>query len=1045
MNVFSLAIAPNPNPGDPPAFHRMPADTFEEMCCALLSKETRIASADLYRSAREPQFGIDVLGEIEMDGGIEVVSCKCRTRIKARELSKWSDDFLNHWDAHWKNRRVRQFVLAIAADIKSSARQKDILSEKARFVAIGITYELWPPRVLQEKLRSQPGLVAQFLGKEWVERLCGITGCLTDDPKRLLEERLTNCQACEFEKAVICAEEAARLARETGDKKTLRIALRCAARDLANLLITRRMDEFGANRINSRIASHIKELETLDMPAAELALEKALLALIERRADDALKYAKDAEIGTDDPKTVAEALLVQLHAHREKGTIEDGLALRELVQSVDGLLVGDDLALALKTGWLLTLCKVSKNTNDDLQGFVGLIRKLIIENSVSTSIALLQINEVASELGRTNDLTSALLLLELALELAVRVSDSLRIATIAIQIAEVEAELGDEAGARKNLGFAYKWIDMLKSDGDRKGWTHRKATALATLGRIESRLAKKAEPFDYQRSIRHRKAAYEAFDEALMFMEKHDADLVGEVGPFRADLCLRLGEAADALGRYAEATNHYRRARSDQILADERFRDIGLRAWQREADALLIGGRPAEARSILVEILTIPWVTERIRTDTRKNIAWIDEHVASVTEWLKSDAATNIDRRVVAKGLRLAVAEQMRPLVEWFGEFPARDGAGHAYSELYDIWGRGGFSRIVAAVRADPLNSVSVDATSIADIKLWARVFCPLYDTVIVNWKGRLDAGLAIVPMPDNLGPPGEFGGQGYIRTSDLLKGKNGWHAAMGWGNFLPKEVSEFLATDALPLLRSGRLVLLPAPLVGCTQSAVGWTDNLLVDSLLGGVVKTAGSRTGDADVGSRNLLSRSLNLGTVSIPFMDNIPLCELDHILDDTAQWLAPLRRLLGVSLGSSDLRHERWDGLRPYFTDIRDAFRQLEERWTSILTSRPQNAGWHVARATGAFTAAARREDAPGSDSMTDLLRSVAGGIPDFGPWIPFWCLQEAGGEINWTTPVDNRSTPPDQMARFHGFSSSVSQGWLFPGDGGPGIAPAFKFDS
>ena len=202
--------------------------------------------------------------------------------------------------------------------------------------------------------------------------------------------------------------------------------------------------------------------------------------------------------------------------------------------------------------------------------------------------------------------------------------------------------------------------------------------------------------------------------------------------------------------------------------------------------------------------------------NAQKNISWINEHVTSVTEWFDSKAAEDI-RKIVGsepEGLRRVIANGMRPLVEWFREFPPKDGAGHAYSELFDIWGRGGFSRIVAAVRADPLNSISVDATCVADINLWARIFCPLYDTVIVNWKGPLDAGLAIVPMPDNLGPPGEFGGQGYIRTSDVLDGKDGWHAAIGWANFLPMEVSEFLATEALPLVKSGRLVLLPASLV---------------------------------------------------------------------------------------------------------------------------------------------------------------------------------------------------------------------------------------
>lgn len=51
-----------------------------------------------------------------------------------------------------------------------------------------------------------------------------------------------------------------------------------------------------------------------------------------------------------------------------------------------------------------------------------------------------------------------------------------------------------------------------------------------------------------------------------------------------------------------------------------------------------------------------------------------------------------------------------------------------------------------------------------------ARIFCPLYDTVIVNWKGPIHPTLGIVPMPDNLGPPGAFGGQGYNRQDQPLR-----------------------------------------------------------------------------------------------------------------------------------------------------------------------------------------------------------------------------------------------------------------------------------
>lgn len=1021
----------------------MADDTFEEMCCALLAKEPDIASADLSGRPREPQFGIDVVGQVDDSSSIVVVSCKCYTSIKRGNLSEWSFDFLNHWDAHWQEREVRRFILATAADVKSSARQMEIKAEKARFSDIDVVYEVWPPRRLQEKLRPHPGLVAQFLGNEWVPRLCGISGLSRADPKELLEKRWTHFQAGEFQKATECAEEAAQLARDVNDKKTLINALRCAARDLGDLLISTRRDDIEEGPITSRIASYLAELETLEISEAELALEKALLARLENRAADALKYAGIAEARANNPETAADALLVQLQSHWQLETLEDGLALKERIQEVTTKLEKGDAELALQTTWLRTLCKASKSTEGDVRDFVALVRKLIADNRASPARAQIFVDEVASEFGRTDNLNGMRIFLELASELAASKRDPLRAANIALQFAEVEAELGNETEARNHLGAADKWIDTLRSNGDNMGWASRKATALVARGRIESRLARKTEKSDYKRSLQHLKSAYDILDEALTFVEAHESDLIGDVGPFRADLILRMGDAATALGRHLEAADHYRDARLDQIMSDEKYRAIGMKAWIGESEALLFGGKPIKARAVLTDVIAVPWVEEKQRDRAQNNIRWIDDHVISVTEWFTLGAAEEIRKKVSSEpeGLRHVIAEQVRPLVDWFREFPPKDGADHAYSELIDIWGRGGLSRIVAAVQADPLNAISVDATSIGDIAKFARIFCPLYDTVIITWKGLLHPALGIVPMPDNLGPPGEFGGQGYTRTSDTFVDKEGWHAAVGWGNFLPKGVSEFLATEALPLIQSGRLVLLPAPLIGCTQSAVGWTDNLFVDSLLGGVVKIAGARSTNTGDASYTIESRLLDLGAVNVPFIDNVPLNDLDRVLEDTAEWLFPLRRLLQGTIGGDHLRLERWDNLRPYFADIRDAFRQLEERWKFLSASQPDEAKWRVADLTGTFSAAERPGDTPGSDPMTDHLRSVACSQSDLGPWIPFWRLNKAGGAINWTGNLDSRSTPPDEIARLQGFDSTISQGWLYPGDGGPGMATGF----
>lgn len=658
------SLLPSPNPGDQPPFNQMAYDAFEEMCCALLSKEHGIASADLFGRPREPQFGIDVIGKIEDNGGLVVISCKCYSNIKKGDLHQWSNDFLSHWDTQWQELQVRRFVLATTSDVKSSVRQNDIETEKVRFADLGVDYEVWHSRLLQEKLRSHPGIVAQFLGRAWITRVCGISSPSVTNPRDLLEERLKHWQVCEFEKAADLAEEAARLARDVNDKKTLINALLSAARDLGNHVVTKRLDDIEAKRFFTRITSYLTELEILDIPEAELAIEKALFARLNKMPSDALNFAITAEAKTDDPNIAADALLVQLQAYWQMETPEAGLSLRERINSLIDRLERGDSVLVLQSSWLRTLCKTSTSTLEDVQSFIALVRELVADNQVPHARALVLVDEVVSEFGRADDLGGAQILLKLALELASNMHDPLQTATVAIQTAEVEAELGNEVSAKKHLGIADKWIDTLKSSGDKAGWAHRKATALATRGRIESRLANKAESSDYESSLQHRRDAYNALRKAVDFVELHEPDLVGDVGPFRADLSLRLGDAATALGNRSEAVDYYHQARTEQIMADDRFRELGMTAWMREVDALLFCGKPDDARSLLVELIDSPIATDKLRTNARKNISWIDEHVSAVTGWFDSKAADDICKRVASEpeGLRLTIANQVRPL-----------------------------------------------------------------------------------------------------------------------------------------------------------------------------------------------------------------------------------------------------------------------------------------------------------------------------------------------------------------------------------------------
>ena len=114
-------------------------------------------------------------------------------------------------------------------------------------------------------------------------------------------------------------------------------------------------------------------------------------------------------------------------------------------------------------------------------------------------------------------------------------------------------------------------------------------------------------------------------------------------------------------------------------------------------------------------------------------------------------------------------------------------------------------------------------------------------------------------------------------------------------------------------------------------------------------------------------------------------------------------------------------------------------------SYVANTADQTGWNIARMESSFSAIRRSSNKHGSDPVTGQLQAIIGSNDDLGPWIPLWRMRNAGGTINWTGNLDNKSAPPDEFARMQGFTSSVSQGWLYPGDGGPGRALGMRKSS
>ena len=418
-----------------------------------------------------------------------------------------------------------------------------------------------------------------------------------------------------------------------------------------------------------------------------------------------------------------------------------------------------------------------------------------------------------------------------------------------------------------------------------------------------------------------------------------------------------------------------------------------------------------------------------------------------VFEWLESQAAEQIALASSISTLHDNVANQVAPLLSWWERWKAVDeseGKG-PFAELLDFWGRGGLCRVAAAVRPEAHRAVAVDARSIDEIRRWARILCPLFDTVIIKWKGVLGDGVVMCPLQADYAGPG---GHGYDVTNEAIYNMSNdpptplWGMTVSSASLVPQELARFLADEAMPLMRAGRLVLVPAPLVGCTQRAIGWTDDLFVTGLLGGAVSVIGAADAPAQDSSRP--RRILDLSSTGLPYIEDVSLPDLARVLHEANDWLRPARAIILRAINSDDLRHERWGQITIMQNDINDACRELEERYRQLVRTESDDR-WRVTTVATTVLATERPDAAQEQgDPITDVLQAIGSRPADPTPWIPYWMLQGKGGYLRWTAPLDNRSIETKSHrpeAPVRGPRLPISS-WLHPGTPGWGIRPAVE---
>ncbi|MEP9394362.1 hypothetical protein ABLE94_19195 [Gordonia sp. VNK1] len=810
-----------------------------------------------------------------------------------------------------------------------------------------------------------------------------------------------------------------------------------AARALSEVLFeARRLGNPTLGAMRRFIDEHLRIAEQRGAEESDITLERALASLLDDDPAKTIRLARQAlDFVTEgvDEKYLVNALIVLLNGHRNAGSSPE--AIDDLSERVAATLQSSsnwDSRALLSAEWLRSKSS-PEVAREDVVTLCEVFRGAAEHTDSPTRLAH-ALDEVLAEIAEHGVTSGLLMLAELRYELAALVGSEKALCATALQTSEIAAALGDRATVDRYLRLARDSaarVHALPAGApERSEWDGLQALVYRTTGNTMLRSID-ADGAEGLLRVARLKEVAAVFERAIDFAVEHRDQLRGDVDDYLAEVRWSLARVKHDLDRLAEAAMLFRQVRSAPAMRHPRFAaEIGLPAWLGEAHCLLRSGHGEEASLAVRQILADSRAQDATRGNAEQLSAYLDNVVLPRNRWMNSQAAREVSRSVRQVGLRATIAQQIAPFVEWCKAWPREDDSLGPYAGLFDFWGRGGFARVAAALREKPHSAIAVDAETVDEVRMWAQILCPLFETVVIKWKGPITSTVAMVPQRADYGGPDSFGGHGYVTMAGLQL-YDDWAPTIGFANLIPDQVAHMLATEALPLLEDGRLVLVPAPVVGCTQSMVGWTDHLLLD-FVGGVVSVADGRDSVNEAEGAAARPRVLDLVGHSLPYMADVGLQDLARVLDEGDEWVQPFQSLLVQSLNSDGLKTENWQGITLLENDFRDASRQLNA-W---LRDVSKVGGWHVAEVPAVVSASSAEELGSGSEPVTDMLRAITRREPDLSPWVPYWRLQGMGGHLDWSRPLDNPSRPSPRAGE-----SPTVHSWLCPGT--PGwVMPTYR---
>lgn len=152
--------------------HAVGSDDFESVCRNILPiRYPQVTRSDLKQKKGKQQYGVDVEG-FDKDQRLPiVVSCKCYEKILPSYLLHWAKEFTEYFDAHWKDKGIEYFVLAITLDESSDKFTEAIKVVKNHLSGFGVNFDVWNCNSITDLLRKDPSLIDRYFNKYWLDAI----------------------------------------------------------------------------------------------------------------------------------------------------------------------------------------------------------------------------------------------------------------------------------------------------------------------------------------------------------------------------------------------------------------------------------------------------------------------------------------------------------------------------------------------------------------------------------------------------------------------------------------------------------------------------------------------------------------------------------------------------------------------------------------------------------------------------------------------------------------------------------------------------------